>query len=49
VHPRVDTVYAGRYRVAGGPWRTIRDTLTVDGVTGDLRVREAQGVLVGAN
>jgi hypothetical protein len=49
VHPRVDTTYTGRYRLGTGPWRTIPGTLTVDGVAGDLRVREAQGVLVGTS
>ena len=49
VHPRVDTTYAGRYRLGNGPWRTIPGTLTVDGVAGDLRIREAQGVLTGAS
>ena len=47
VHPRVDTVYAGRYRIGNGPWRTITGTLTVTGEEGTLRVGEAQGVLTG--
>lgn len=47
VRPRVDTVYAGRYRVGSGPWQSIPGTLTVAGSTADLEVQEAQGVLVG--
>ena len=31
VHPWVDTVYAGRYRVNGGAWTVIPQTLTVTG------------------
>jgi hypothetical protein len=49
VHPRVDTTYAGRYRLGDGPWQTIPGTLTVVGAAGNLRVREAQGVLTGAS
>jgi len=47
VRPRVDTVYAGRYRIGTGPWQTIPGTLTVAGSAAELEVREAQGVLVG--
>ena len=49
VHPRVDTTYAGRYRLGNGSWQTIPGTLTVIGAAGNLRVGEAQGVLTGAN
>lgn len=47
VHPWVDTVYAGRYRVNGGAWTTIPQTLTVTGDPVRLRVLEATPVLVG--
>lgn len=47
VHPWVDTVYAGRYRVNGGAWTTIPQTLTVVGDPVRLRVLEARPVLVG--
>lgn len=47
VHPWVDTVYAGRYRVDGGAWTTIPQTLTVAGDPVPLRVLEAKPVLVG--
>ncbi|MCB0905949.1 MAG: hypothetical protein KDB63_02390 [Nocardioidaceae bacterium] len=47
VHPWVDTVYAGRYRVNGGAWTTIPQTLTVAGDPVPLRIREATPVLVG--
>jgi hypothetical protein len=47
VRPSLDTTYAGRYRVAGGPWRTIPDTLTVLGPPVDLQVLSATPHLVG--
>jgi len=47
VRPRVDTVYAGRYRIGSGPWQAIPGTLTVAGSATELEVREARGVLVG--
>lgn len=47
VHPWVDTVYAGRYRVNNDGWTVIPDTLTVTGEPVDLRVLEARPVLVG--
>lgn len=47
VHPWVDTVYAGRYRVNGGAWTVIPQTLTVTGDPVELRVLEARPVLVG--
>ncbi|HQR28576.1 MAG TPA: hypothetical protein PLP61_16145, partial [Nocardioides sp.] len=47
VHPRVDTVYSGRYSVNGGPWTPIPQTLTVPGDPVALRVLSARPVLVG--
>lgn len=47
VHPWVDTVYAGRYRVNGDGWTAIPDTLTVTGNPVELHVLEARPVLVG--
>ncbi|WP_435771856.1 hypothetical protein [Nocardioides sp. SYSU DS0651] len=45
--PSLDTVYSGRFRVGGGPWRTIPGTVTVDGPAQRLRAIEAQPKLVG--
>ncbi|CAN5143636.1 hypothetical protein BH09ACT10_BH09ACT10_02620 [soil metagenome] len=45
VTPRVDVTYRVRYRVDGGPWQTIDQTLTAEGPTTNLRVREAIPVL----
>ena len=47
VHPSVDTVYAGRYRIGTGPWTAIPGTVTAPGQPQTLEVREARGVLVG--
>ncbi|MFN8196325.1 MAG: hypothetical protein U0R80_18820 [Nocardioidaceae bacterium] len=47
VHPWVDTVYSGRYRVNGDGWTVIPQTLTVEGDPVELRVLEARPVLVG--
>jgi hypothetical protein len=47
VHPWVDTVYEGRYRVNGGGWTSIPATLTVTGPAVALDVLEARPVLVG--
>lgn len=41
VHPRVDVTYTGRYRLGGGAWTDIPDTLTVTGDPVELRVIEA--------
>lgn len=46
-HPRVDTVYSGRYTVNGGGWTTIPQTLTVPGDPVALAVLEARPLLVG--
>ena len=47
VTPRVDTAYEVRYRVDGGPWRTISETVPAAGWPVNLRIREATPVLVG--
>lgn len=45
--PRVDTVYAGRYRVGNQAWRDIPATLTVEGSPVPLEIVEATPHLVG--
>jgi hypothetical protein len=45
VHPRVDVSYRVRYRVDGGAWRTIGQTLVASGPAAELDVREAAPVL----
>jgi len=47
VAPRVDTAYEVRYRVDGGGWRTIAQTVPAAGLPAELRIREATAVLVG--
>lgn len=47
VRPRVDVAYTARFRVNGGPWRDIDDTVTITGPEGVLRVSEATPVLSG--
>ncbi|KGN32145.1 hypothetical protein N802_11230 [Knoellia sinensis KCTC 19936] len=42
---RVDTTYGGRFRLEGGPWMTIPDTVTVQGTPATLTVREAKARL----
>lgn len=45
VHPRVDVTYRVRYRVDGGAWQTIGQTLQASGPPAELDVREAAPVL----
>lgn len=45
VHPRVDVTYRVRYRVDGGAWQTIGQTLQASGPAAELDVREAAPVL----
>jgi hypothetical protein len=45
VHPRVDVTYRVRYRVDGGAWQTIGQTLQASGPVAELDVREAAPVL----
>lgn len=47
VSPRVDTTYAARFRVNGGPWRDVDGTVTIPGDPVGLDVVEAGPVLVG--
>jgi len=49
VAPRVDTAYQISYRVDGGAWRTLTDTVPAAGLPAQLRIREAVPVLVGAD
>ncbi len=46
VEVRVDTTYAGEYRIGNGEWVAIPDTLTVVGASQDLEVVEAIPQLV---
>ena len=48
-HPRVHTTYSVRYRVDGGPWLDVGDTLTVPGPAAAVRIREATGMLAEMN
>jgi hypothetical protein len=43
---RVDVTYTATYRVDGGPWMTIPESLTIRGTDTDLPVKEAAAVLV---
>ena len=45
INPRVDVTYRVRYRVDGGAWNTINQTLLASGPTTDLEVKEAAPVL----
>lgn len=47
VRPSVDVVYTGRYRVNGGAWQEIPDTLTVAGEPVPIGILEATPVLTG--
>ena len=46
VRASVDTVYAGRYRIAGGPWQDIPTTRTITGAPVSLLIRTATPQLV---
>lgn len=46
VEPSVDTVYSGRFRVNGGEWESIDETVTVAGDSVDLTILEASPELV---
>jgi hypothetical protein len=48
-HPSVDVTYQIRFRVDGGDWQTLTDTITVSGPASDVRIREATGVLADMN
>lgn len=45
--PSVDVTYEIRFRVDGGEWRSIDETVTADGPTVDVEVKEATPVLSG--
>lgn len=45
VSPSVDVTYQVRYRVDGGAWQTLSQTLTANGQPSDLEVKEAGAVL----
>ncbi len=47
VRPQVAVEYAARFRVAGGPWQEIGETVAITGPAGELRVAEATAVLSG--
>ena len=47
VSPRVDVTYTARFRVNGGAWQDIDETVTITGPEGSLRVSEARAVLSG--
>lgn len=42
----VDVTYAARYRIDGGDWQDIPDTITIQGPATPLPIKEASGVLV---
>lgn len=44
-HPSVDVTYSIRYRVDGGTWQTLGDSITIQGPQGNVRIREATGIL----
>jgi hypothetical protein len=47
VHPRVDVTYSIRYRIGGGGWQQLADTVMVPGPAANLRIAEATPVLSG--
>jgi hypothetical protein len=47
VAPSVQVTYAARFRVEGGAWQQIPETVTVDGPVSSLQVVEGTGVLSG--
>lgn len=47
VRPRVDVTYTARFRVNGGAWQDIDETVTITGPEGTLRVAEAAPALSG--
>jgi hypothetical protein len=44
---RVDTTFTGDFRINGGPWTHIPDTVTITGPTTTITVHAAKAVLVG--
>ena len=49
VHPRVDVTYQVQYRVDGGAWQSLEETLTAQGPATSLRIKEATPVLSGGD
>jgi hypothetical protein len=47
VRPRVDVTYTARFRVNGGAWQDIDETVTIAGPQTSLRITEATPVLSG--
>lgn len=48
VTPSVDVTYTARFRVNGGAWQDIPETVTISGPAGSLRIAEATAVLSGS-
>jgi hypothetical protein len=48
VRPRVDVSYRIRYRVDGGAWQTVDETVEAMGYSVPLQVREGSPLLVGS-
>ena len=48
VTPSVDVTYTARFRVNGGGWQDINETVTIAGPAGNLRISEATAVLSGS-
>jgi hypothetical protein len=46
-HASVDATYTVRFRVDGGEWQTIDETISADGPTTAVQVKEAVPVLTG--
>jgi hypothetical protein len=47
VHPSVEVVYRARFRVDGGAWQQIPQTVSIPGPSAGVRIREATPVLSG--
>jgi len=47
VSPHVETTYTARFRVSGGAWQDIDDTVTTVGPGATLRIAEATPLLSG--
>jgi hypothetical protein len=47
VRTSVDVTYTARFRVGGGNWQSIPETVTISGPASDLRISEATAVLSG--
>jgi hypothetical protein len=48
IRPSVDVTYAITYRLDGGPWQSLSQTLQATGPSTDLEVKEAIPVLTGS-